>query len=107
MASTSGGPMQVVIGVIAALLAFAAGAGAAARDPAITCQRAIEGRGVRYARAMLRSVSDCVASEGGSVGACLDAAVAGPKPADMRARWESGIAKACSTTNVGSDLGYF
>jgi hypothetical protein len=89
------------------LLTLSEGAAFAVDDSAVRCQRAIERPGLRYADALIRSASDCALHGEGPLDACLDARLGEKKLARLRARWEAGFGRACATTNLDADLGYF
>src|SRR5262245_39411889 len=98
--------MRVSVVGLAVLFGLGAGPTSAAPEPALRCQRAIERGGLRYARALLDTGSDCATEGAGPVDTCLAAALGG-RLEQVRMRWEADATAACAGTDVDSALGYF
>lgn len=80
---------------------------AASVDPVDRCQRAIEVGGMRFAKQVLRSISQCAAAgRSEPITDCLESNSLRNTLAKLRASWRMRAVRDCATVNVASQLGY-
>lgn len=96
---------RFAFGTVLVLLALLASDAAHATPEA--CQSAIERVGHRYARRVLRQVTECSAAERMEpISTCLAAPAAAKARTRLRTRWSKATATVCADTDFASDLGY-